>query len=878
MLMKNKIYKFILIILINFFNFNAYAGEQFNFDITEVQILENGNKYIGTKKGRITTNDGIIIDANQFEYDKISNILNASGKVKITDTINNYLLFTDNITYNKNDEIILTNKNSKAIDLKDSVEISGENFKYNRSLNIISAFKNVIIDDKAQDHKLYSDFIEYLKNDEKIYTKGPTTSFIKSKYKIKSKDIVFFRDKQELISNEKTTISDKLNLYNLSRFKFLIDDSELIGENIVITTNYNLPKSDTYFFKDANINLDNYNFIASDTKIKIHKDIFDISDNDPRLYGVSSNKKGDITKVYKGVFTSCKETDNCPPWSMQANTIKHDKKKRQLIYKNALLKVYDFPVFYLPTFFHPDPTVKRQSGILKPVLNDSNVLGSSLTIPYYHVLSDNSDITSTPTVFDNDATMLQNEYRKIGKNFNFKANFGHTRGYEDSQLNKKKNINYLFSEYNLDLDLRNFDSSKMYLKIQKVTNDTFLKIFENNFLDNSTALKPNNNDTMNSQVRFVLNNKDYNVTTGFVANESLGKINSDRYQYVLPYYDFNSNLFSDLKIGSVNLNSNGSNQLSNTNNLKSEIINNISFTSLDWISNKGIKTSYNANFKNLNSIGKNVENYKSSPQIEFASIFEINSTYPLKKENLNSENYLTPKISFRLNPGDMKNHGSANRTINIDNIFSVNRLGFGDSFEAGRSITMGIEYKRELLKDMNKYFEVKLASVFRDKEEKFLPKKTTLNKKTSNLFGSISNNYSKYLNIEYNFALDNNLDELEYNEINTSLYVNNLVTTFNYIKESGEMGDENFIKNTTSYRIDEQNYLRFNTRRNRKLNLTEFYDLVYEYKNDCLTAGIKYKKKYYEDRDLKPTEDLLFTVTLFPLTIYEHKVDKIPKF
>ncbi len=92
------------------------------------------------------------------------------------------------------------------------------------------------------------------------------------------------------------------------------------------------------------------------------------------------------------------------------------------------------------------------------------------------------------------------------------------------------------------------------------------------------------------------------------------------------------------------------------------------------------------------------------------------------------------------------------------------------------------------------------------------------------------------------------------------------------------MGDENFIKNTTSYRIDEQNYLRFNTRRNRKLNLTEFYDLVYEYKNDCLTAGIKYKKKYYEDRDLKPTEDLLFTVTLFPLTIYEHKVDKIPKF
>jgi LPS-assembly protein len=45
---------------------------------------------------------------------------------------------------------------------------------------------------------------------------------------------------------------------------------------------------------------------------------------------------------------------------------------------------------------------------------------------------------------------------------------------------------------------------------------------------------------------------------------------------------------------------------------------------------------------------------------------------------------------------------------------------------------------------------------------------------------------------------------------------------------------------------------------------------VYEYKNDCLTAGIKYKKTYYSDGDLKPTENLLFTVTLFPLTTYEH--------
>ena len=67
------------------------------------------------------------------------------------------------------------------------------------------------------------------------------------------------------------------------------------------------------------------------------------------------------------------------------------------------------------------------------------------------------------------------------------------------------------------------------------------------------------------------------------------------------------------------------------------------------------------------------------------------------------------------------------------------------------------------------------------------------------------------------------------------------------------MGDANVLESALSYNFDENNFLRFKTRRNRKINLTEYYDLVYEYKNDCLTAGVKYKKSYYSDRDLKPT-------------------------
>ena len=88
------------------------------------------------------------------------------------------------------------------------------------------------------------------------------------------------------------------------------------------------------------------------------------------------------------------------------------------------------------------------------------------------------------------------------------------------------------------------------------------------------------------------------------------------------------------------------------------------------------------------------------------------------------------------------------------------------------------------------------------------------------------------------------------------------------------MGDDSIFENKIIYNLDDSNNLKFNTRRNRKLNLTEYYNLVYEYNNDCLTAGIKYNKTFYEDRDLKPSENLFFTITLIPLGEHEQKIEK----
>ena len=174
--------------------------------------------------------------------------------------------------------------------------------------------------------------------------------------------------------------------------------------------------------------------------------------------------------------------------------------------------------------------------------------------------------------------------------------------------------------------------------------------------------------------------------------------------------------------------------------------------------------------------------------------------------------------------------------------------------------------RKNTLDNINNFFEFKLATVFRDKEENFISNQSTLNKKNSNIFGSINKKFSENMSLKYNFSIDNDYSTFEYNDLNASFSINNIITNFNFIKETNDIGNTNVLKTSVSYNPDNKNSFSFSTRRNRKINLTEYYDLVYEYKNDCLMAGIKYNKTYYSDRDLKPSENLLFTISLVPLT------------
>ena len=807
--MKNKII-IIFLVIFNLITFNSFSEDQINFDVSEIEIIDGGNKIIGKNKGVITTDNGITIEADEFEFDKIENFLKAKGNIFIKDQLNNFNLSAQNISYDKNKEKIIINGKAKAL-----------------------------IDDN---------------------------------YEFKTEDMIILRDEMIISSDVGATILDTINLsrYEVGSFSYSIREKILKGEKIFINTNFNQPFNDKYFFRSAVFNLKNQNYIAQDIDIEFKKDIFGNNDNDPRFKGLSSSSDDGITTINKGVFTSCKKNDGCPPWTIQADKIIYDENKKQINYDNAIVKIYDIPVLYFPKFFHPGPSVKRQSGFLVPYVNNSNILGSSLQIPYFYVLSDNKDFTFKPTLFDKNIFMLQNEYRQQNKNSFFITDLNIVDGYKSKNSNEKNTLTHLFSKYEMDLDFENFVESSLNISLQKVNNDTYLKIFDSNIVNSD--LKPDNFDTLTSDININLENENFDFNAGFTAYENLSKQNSDRYQYVLPYYDFSKSFFDNNNFVSFNFLSQGDNILKDTNSLRSRMINNIKIQSYDYFSEVGFKNNFNYHLKNTISAGKNNVEYDSSPHVKLMNVFEFASSFPLYNIGENYIDNLNPKISLRINPSDMKTYKNEIRRINNDNIFDIDRLGLIDTLESGKSLTLGVDYKKEEIDNINKYFEIKLGTVLRAKSNNNIPSNSTLDKKNSNYFGKITNNFNDNIDLNYEFSVNYDLDEVQYNSLGTTITKNNFVTTFNYIEENGPIGSTNVLENKTTFNLDEKNFFTFKTRNNKEIDLTEYYDLVYEYRNDCLIAGINYNKTYYQDRDLEPTEDFMFTIKLIPLAAIEQKL------
>ena len=145
---------------------------------------------------------------------------------------------------------------------------------------------------------------------------------IERKYEFNSNDVFLDRNLKLKSDNFSTIRDDNSNFYKLSKFLYFYNEKLLRGNDIEVETNFKQENSDK-FFKDAFINFLDNSFISKDTRINIHKKVFDkersldedeenifAGENDPRIYGSSSSGNEDAVILNKAILQAVKKMIN----------------------------------------------------------------------------------------------------------------------------------------------------------------------------------------------------------------------------------------------------------------------------------------------------------------------------------------------------------------------------------------------------------------------------------------------------------------------------------------------------------------------------------------------------------------------------------------
>ncbi len=731
---------------------------------------------------------------------------------------------------------------------------------------IVYASGNVEIRDQIN-NTIFAEEAEYDKINGLVKTIGPTKIITSKKYIIEGQNIFYDDNKKIIYSKYETTIRDvDRNIIAVKMFNYLTLKNMFFSKGEVqITDNRN----NKYSFSEIYIDEKEKKIVGSDIRSFINDNSLKGSEgNEPRFFGNSASISKENTIIEKGVFTSCKERANekCPPWVIRAEKIEHNSAKKTIYYKNAVMKIYDFPVFYFPKFFHPDPTVKRQSGFLVPQFSDNSMVGFGSTVPYFWAMSKNRDMTITPKLYAKENFLIMNEYRQAFKNSSLIVDSSYTKGYKKNNDTKLPGSRtHLFAKLNVNFAENEDFINDLEVNLQRVSNPTYFEVHEIN-----TSMVDSSENILENNIKYEY--QDQKTFFGLSATlfEDLKKTDRTKYEYVIPNASFSRNIFSDERMGLVDIFSNAYVKNINVDQTTKMWINDFNWISRPFKNIRGIQSEFEGLLK-VTNYEADAERYKTEGyNSEVSGAVAYNASLPLTKINENNDkiNFLTPKLSIRSAPGHMRNIQDDDLKLSYSNLFSLNKNSVDDVVEKGTSVALGIEISNNDLEGNvsgSKNYSLSFGQVYNIEENENIPLRSSLHQKSSDLVGEAYLKLTENLSLTNTFSIDHNFNDINYNDFEANLVLGNADFNLKYLEENNHIGSTNYIRSDLKLSLNDSSSVNFDVRRNLETESTEFYSLAYNYLNDCLKAGLVFRRQFYKDRDIDSSDSLMFQISLIPI-------------
>ena len=655
-----------------------------------------------------------------------------------------------------------------------------------------------------------------------------------------SKAISNENDKEKiLIDADEILILDKENKIKASgnikiktpEFDSTSDNSIYNKELDQITNTGNITVKDKlnnyYYFDYLTTDKNFENAVGSNVKVRMN--------NGVRIVGKSfSRQEKNFNQIDNASYTPCLKENyvikKCPGWKLDAKKVIHDTKKQTIYYENAVLSILNIPIIYTPFFSHPDPSVKKKSGILMPSITSDNTLGTTISVPLFYNIATNYDVTFTPTIQTKADDYYSLNYRHLTKNHMFNLESSISSNESNTGTN-----NHIF----IDGKVKN-PYGKFEYEIETSNDDTYLRKNQINDLTILTSGLRFTKEMPNSYLDF----KSYSY-------KHLNNSSNQKWEYIYPSVNYNIYNYNDPLI---NRNWEINNTLLNYRDI-----------------NKNHKQEFSSEFRSkdinvLKNIGLRFENvlqnrviYFNDTEDDFNQLrvfpqFSSKISFPLSKNDNIKSQILEPILMPIIAP---YNNYRNEQSVTNSNIFSLNRETSFSQWESGPRINYGFNW----LLNYNKFI---INNTFGQSLKLNKDSEESSDEKSDYFITNIID-FKSFGYIQTDLTIDSESMYLKENNINTYINITNAKFAFNYDYESN-----NRIKTSEQISIGT------------KINLlkdTDFIasirkDLMTEksignamgihYENDCLAINFDYFRDFTAVGDIKNSHGFSFTITLKP--------------
>jgi len=647
--------------------------------------------------------------------------------------------------------------------------------------------------------------------------------------------IVTARGNVAVIHNDRTMSADTVS-YNQKT------DVLTASGNVIMLE----PSGDVYFAEHMEI--------SGDFKNGIIKNIRIILSDRSRIAANGARRINEDMVLRKAVYSPCQpcadDPTSSPLWQLKAVKVFHDKSQQVIEYTDAWLEIAGVPVLYTPYLSHPEPSVKRKSGFLIPTFGGSTSLGSTVKTPYFWNLSPQNDVTVTPAYYGDTGVGVATEYRHLLRDGEFEmitsltdddsTILGHVDGFGRFDLDETWRWGFDAWASSDDTYLRRYG----FRNDQTLTSDVYLEGFRQRNYGRAEAIY------FQSMEAGEDNNQTPKVAP-LLTFQHVGEPDN---------YGGHTNLDSSY-VSLIREDGADSHRISVTPGWES-----------NYLSAGGdvykLSVSLQTDLyyvQDYTPVGENSASDNFTGRV-FPQA-QLDWSKPFAKTEASITQIIEPEVSLIVapngsNPSEIPNEDSQEFEFDETSLFRSNKFSGTDRVEGGTRVDYGMHWG--VYGESGGKSTAFVGQSYRLRDDSLFPENSGLEDGLSDIVAKFEISPESYYNLTYRTRIGKKNGEVKRNEISMTagsplLQFNTQYLLFERQEDSEFSGRESISAGVSSqfnrfWRASGSTYFDIADDALRNVGL----NLIYE--DECLAFNTSLSRSFFQDRDLAPTDTILFTV------------------